>query len=222
MYKKKWRKPCHWNLFLFYPDISIDCRDIKIRSEEGYYEWARDLHFFLETTTYAYSSKNRVCHLSAVWDRSASREREVRVSDEDGDNNRSKITVFFKRRYLGNRKSYRYRWDSVSKCKILRFQRSLAGLPEPIIPGIITVQISSDFNTLSIVVPRYSYLLQRGKFLTFWMIVKFFFKRDDLRDWLIIDKIHVEYSIINFIKHIFLTKWNEGEECLKTTRVFVN
>ena len=38
---------------------------------------------------------------------SGEREREIRLSDEDGDSKRLKITFLFTRRYLGNRKSYR-------------------------------------------------------------------------------------------------------------------
>ena len=49
--------------------------------------------FFLESRTKRFS-RNRVCDVSGVWDRSveASFEREIRVSDEDGENKRLKIT----------------------------------------------------------------------------------------------------------------------------------
>ena len=69
-----------------------------------------------------------------------------RVSDKDGDGKRLKITIFFARRYLGNRKSYRDKRESVSKGKIPRFYRSLIRRLKIIIFGVIAIQIFSNFN----------------------------------------------------------------------------
>ena len=56
--------------------------------------------------------------------------------------------LFFTRRYLGNRKSYRNKSKSVSKSKVPRFQRSLIHPPEVIIFGVIAIWIFPNFNTI--------------------------------------------------------------------------
>lgn len=76
IYSKRKRKPCHRNLFLIYPDISIDRQDIKTESLHSSQTVRAPVMngsplayiFFLEARTV---SKNRVCHLSGIWDRSA-------------------------------------------------------------------------------------------------------------------------------------------------------
>ena len=54
--------------------------------------------------------------------------------------------VLFTRRYLGNRKSYRDKWEGVSKRKVSRFHRSFIRWPEVTILGVTTVQSFSNFN----------------------------------------------------------------------------
>ena len=77
---------------------------------------------------------------------SGEREREIRLSDEDGDSKRLKIIFLFTRRYLGNRKSYRDESKSVLKVKIPRFWWSFIRWPRVIIFGVIAIQSFSNFN----------------------------------------------------------------------------
>lgn len=69
--EKKKRKE---NLFLIYPDISIDRRDTRTQSFHSCWAGAAVMNgsplayiFFLEARTV---SKNRVCRSSGIWDRS--------------------------------------------------------------------------------------------------------------------------------------------------------
>ena len=63
---------------------------------------------------------------------------------------RLKITLFFKRRYLGNRKLYRGRWKRVLKGKVQRFRSSFVRCSEIVIIGVTAVQSFFNFNTLSV------------------------------------------------------------------------
>ena len=78
------------------------------------YEWARDLHFY----TY-YFQESRLSLFWSLGQASETRcEREIRVSDKEGDSKRPKITLSFTRRYLGNRKSCREKSKSILKRRI--------------------------------------------------------------------------------------------------------
>ena len=83
------------------------------------YEWARDLYSFPGNEYYFQELR-----LLFVWNlRQVSETRrkwEGRVNDKETIKG-SKITLLFTRWYLGNRKSYRDKRESVSKGKIPRF-----------------------------------------------------------------------------------------------------
>ena len=89
------------------------------------------IHFFLEMRATSFQESRLSC---------------VRVSDKDGDRKWSKITLFFTRRYLENRRTYRDKWRSVSKGKVPRFWWSFASWPEVIILRVTAVQIFPNFN----------------------------------------------------------------------------
>ena len=56
--------------------------------------------------------------------------------------------LFFTRRYLGNRKSYRDKWGGVSKRKVPRFRWSFIRWPEVAILGVKMTQNFRNFNKI--------------------------------------------------------------------------
>ena len=91
-------------------------------------------------------SRNCGCHLSGIWDRSVRRGASEKSEQPIRMEKWSKITLFFTRRYLENRKTYRDKWRSVSKGKVPRFWWSFASWPEVIILRVTAVQIFPNFN----------------------------------------------------------------------------
>ena len=83
------------------------------------------------------------------------------INDKDKNSEGVKITLFFTRRYLRNRKSYRDESKSVLKSKIPLFQRSFTRQPELTIFKIITVQNFFNFNRI------YSNLSKQGRHVSF-------------------------------------------------------
>ena len=75
-------------------------------------------------------------------------EREIRVSKKDRDGKRSKIILFFTRRYLGNRKSYQNEWKNVSKGKVPRFRWSFVRWSKIIILEVTAIQSFPNFNRI--------------------------------------------------------------------------
>lgn len=87
IFLSKLKKKRKENLFLIYPDISIDRRDTRTQSFHSCWAGAAVMNgsplayiFFLEARTV---SKNRVCRSSGIWDRSVRGEARTRERTND-------------------------------------------------------------------------------------------------------------------------------------------
>ena len=84
-----------------------------------------DLHIFLGNASHVFPGIASVACLEfGLGQRDEARARGPNKRQGRRDGKRLKITFFFARRYLGNRKSYRDKSKSILKGKIPRFQRS--------------------------------------------------------------------------------------------------
>lgn len=129
-----YKKPCHWSLFSFHPDISNGYGDIRFQSFKVMIKdnleitnRPSDLYSFLEMRIITFFQESCL----GIDKRDEARAKATRK--------RLKISFLFTRGYLGNRMSYRDKWKNILKGKIPRFQRSFIRWPEIIIFGVIVI-----------------------------------------------------------------------------------